>query len=73
MGNRMYELSERPKEVFSVRQCYKRKYHRNKPSGHSWAEDILLNKWEVHSNRYGVLQTCRSLEKAEKIKAWWES
>lgn len=73
MANTMYELNERPAEVFTVRQCYKRKWHKNKASGHSWSEDIFLNRWEVHSSRYGVLQTCMSLEKAEKIKAWWES
>ena len=73
MANGMYNLDSRPNEIISVRQCYKRKWHKNKLSGHSWAVDVPINKWEVHSSRYGVLQTCRSQEKAEKIVDWWNS
>jgi hypothetical protein len=40
-------------------------------SGHSWSEQTPLSKFEVVSHT-GIIATCRSQEKAEKIAAEWQ-
>lgn len=55
-----------------IRQMSKEKWETNPISGHSWRNDKLLEKYEI-VGKYGVVDSCKSYEKALKIAAEWEN
>jgi len=59
-------IGEKMNSKVYIRQLSRIKWLKNETSGHEWREETLLDLWEV-VGRYGVVATCKTFQKAEKI------